>query len=142
MGSDLRRWEAADREALEFALARIEAERDELKRRIESTPPWPDDGQALDGEQMRALMLRWSTGPELYQADADALIATARAAIAERDRLRRELEALRGALRERASLFDGDARRSGAELAYEARTVADRIAAILAGPEKEPTDAA
>lgn len=36
MGSDLRRWEAADREALERALAEVEAERDRLRRELEA----------------------------------------------------------------------------------------------------------
>lgn len=75
------------------------AERDELRRRLESMPPWPEEGEPLDDEQMRALMLRWSTGPELYQADADALIASLRMARAEIDDTRAERDQLRQRLR-------------------------------------------
>lgn len=75
------------------------AERDELRRRLESMPPWPEEGEPLDDEQMRALMLRWSTGPELYQADADALIASLRMARAELDDTRAERDQLRQRLR-------------------------------------------
>lgn len=58
------------------ALDAKSAEAERLRRRIESAPPWVSDGEPLSDEQMRALKLRWSTGPERYQADADALIAT------------------------------------------------------------------
>jgi hypothetical protein len=88
-------------DALREALAdayRLCVERDALKRRIESTPPWPEDGKALDGEQMRALLKRWSTGPERYQADADAPIATAMAAIARAEAAERERDEVREAL--------------------------------------------
>lgn len=56
------------------ARERAEAEVARLTRLVESAPPWRVSKVPTDAE-MRALRLRWSTGPERYQGDADALIA-------------------------------------------------------------------
>lgn len=80
--------------ALDMAGAEVER----MRRRIETMPPWPRDGEPLSDEQMRALKLRWSTGPERYQADADALIATVLHERAESARLRGEIEEAGAAL--------------------------------------------
>lgn len=88
----------------ELDAARAEVER--LHRRLRTTPPWPRFEQALDDEQMRALQQRWSAGPEAYQGDADALIATVLRERAEVKRLRAELDAERAvsaSLRERVA---------------------------------------
>ncbi len=81
----------------------LRAEVERLRRRIESTPPWTTDGEPLTDEQLRALKLRWSTGPEQYQSDADALIATVITHRREVERLRVAGDALRAAMREAGS---------------------------------------
>lgn len=82
------------------ALLRESADdRDALTRRIETAPPWiPDDPRDLTDKHLAALKLRWSTGPEQYQADADALIGAVLVLQAERDRLREVLDAIGGLL--------------------------------------------
>lgn len=46
-----------------------------LRRQIEfALPSLPTTGRELTLEEMSAIKLRWSTGPEKYQNDADALI--------------------------------------------------------------------
>lgn len=89
-------------------LARVTAERDALTRRIETMPPWRVSSPPTDDE-MRALRLRWSTGPERYQADADKLIA----AVID---LRTKFDALRAAVRE--SFAADTARDDAGETAY------------------------
>jgi len=106
------------------------AERDELKRRIETMPPWPDDGHALDDAQMRALMLRWSTGPELYQADADALIATVRSLQGQIMNVRHLAETERDAIRERAVVAEQEAERLRREVEALRSEVDDRMAEL------------
>lgn len=74
--------------AQEALRAREEAAR--LRRLVETATPWTA-APPLTAEELRALRLRWSSGPERYQADADALIATVlhereRAEKAERER--------------------------------------------------------
>jgi hypothetical protein len=102
------RAEAADAEN-----ERLRGEVERLTRRIECAPPWPDDRKALDDEQMCALLLRWSTGPERYQADADALIATTMEA-------RRRAEAAEQLAADRLTMLDV-AVRNASEAANEER---------------------
>lgn len=71
---------------LEVRVRELEAEKDVLRRRIETTPPWGD--APLSKEEMDALRKRWSFAPEQYQADADALIATVHMRDAQLARLR------------------------------------------------------
>lgn len=90
MGQLNRRLAMEEEEKKKLAAERDEAraERDEFRRRIECTPPFPYEGGdfvPLDDEQLHALRMRWSTGPEQYQADADALIGTALHMRRERD---------------------------------------------------------
>lgn len=75
-------------------LDRARSEEERLTRRLESAIPWSTDALAVDDAQLRALRLRWSTGPELYQADADALIATVLEQRREIERMRVELESV------------------------------------------------
>lgn len=70
-------------------------ERDAMRRRMETMPPWEVSEVPTD-EEMAALRLRWAFGPERYQADADSLIAAVMhlrneiaRITAERDRLQR-----------------------------------------------------
>lgn len=70
--------------ALKAAHARIEelvrerdaanTERARMQRMLETMPPWRVSEPPTD-EELRAIRLRWATGPERYQSDADALIA-------------------------------------------------------------------
>lgn len=80
MGSDLHRWEAADREALGRALAEVEAERDRLRVRVSELETLTDASAV--GAEMDRLLGR------ILDVQADAARAQD-----ERDRLRRELEA-------------------------------------------------
>lgn len=75
-------------------LDRARSEEERLTRRLESAIPWSTDALAVDDAQLRALRLRWSTGPELYQADADALIATVLEQRRQIERMRAELESV------------------------------------------------
>lgn len=91
------------------------------------------NAKALDDEQMRALLLRWSTGPEQYQADADALIATARAAIARAEKADAERDA--------AKASNGQLRRCIDEReAAELRALADLDEARARVAELEQAD--
>jgi hypothetical protein len=55
-------------------LAALEAECARLQRMLDHATPWRVSDPPTD-EEMRAIRLRWASGPEKYQADADALIA-------------------------------------------------------------------
>ena len=102
---DAQACEMAFKERAEKAEARVrelEAERDALRRRIETTPPWGD--APLSKEEMDALRKRWSFAPEQYQADADALIATVR----QRESDLAETRAQLARLREAAERFESD----------------------------------
>lgn len=47
----------------------------EQVRKLERSAKWlPDQGEPLSIEHFHGIRMRWSTGPERYQADADALI--------------------------------------------------------------------
>lgn len=60
----------------ENSLAWYKAEIAKYRRWLDCAPPWPSSFKPLDDEGLRAVRLRWATGPERYQADADALIFT------------------------------------------------------------------
>ena len=51
-----------------------EAECARLQRMLDHATPWGVSDPPTD-EEMRAIRLRWASGPEKYQSDADALIA-------------------------------------------------------------------
>lgn len=55
-------------------LAALEAECARLQRMLDHATPWRVSDPPTD-EEMRAIRLRWASGPEKYQSDADALIA-------------------------------------------------------------------
>jgi len=74
-----------------------------LRRKIEfALPSLPTTGRELTLEEMSAIKLRWSFGPEKYQNDADALIG---AVIA----LRARAEQFRNALAHLLTMDDGSA---------------------------------
>jgi hypothetical protein len=92
-------------------IAKLRHEVARLTRRIETTPPWPPMNEPLNDEEMAAIRKRWAMGPEKYQADADALIATVLHERANVDRLtslvwRRQRGAREGALDEAARECD------------------------------------
>lgn len=86
----------ADHDALKARVERLEtgalAEVEQLRHRLETSPPWEVSTNPTNAE-LEALRRRWSTGPEQYQADADALIAAVLYARAENARLTTERDA-------------------------------------------------
>jgi len=72
----------------ENRIAWYKAEIARYRRWLDFAPPFPKTFKPLDDEGLRAIRLRWATGPERYQADADALIFTIAYMRAEHARLR------------------------------------------------------
>lgn len=56
-------------------LDRLKREISSLQRRMESRPPWAVS--TLSDDELHALRMRWSFGPEKYQADMDSIIGHA-----------------------------------------------------------------
>ena len=77
--------------AIERATA-AETECARLRRMLDTSPPWRVSDPPTD-EEMHALRLRWATGPERYQADADALIAAVMHGRSERAKITARAEA-------------------------------------------------
>lgn len=70
---------------------RLEGEGDDLIRASE----WlPHDGDPLTLEHLQGIKLRWATGPEQYQQDADAMICEITRLGSEVDRLEAALSAM------------------------------------------------
>lgn len=86
--------EVREREAITRA-ERAERERDDARRMLERATPWAvrHEGEPTT-EEMRAIRSRWGTGPEKYQADADALICGIVHARARADAAEKKLDAL------------------------------------------------
>lgn len=66
-------------------IERLTRERDEARRRLETTPPWTPNQPPMNHEELCALRARWSAGPERYQADMDCVLATLAGVERERD---------------------------------------------------------
>lgn len=58
------------------SIATLLGEIDRLREWFERRTPWLKTDQPLDDAALLAIQQRWATGPERYQADADALITT------------------------------------------------------------------
>ena len=114
----------------------MEEERDEaraevarLQRQMDHATPWRVSEPPTDDE-MRAIRWRWASGPERYQADADALIS---AVMHGRDReaaLGRDVESLRALLEGERALRHEHGKRIGWAESVAASAMRQGLAAL------------